>query len=594
MSTKRAWRIARLSTSGILLATILVIVARGGVLPIEINLATGDEDVSVTGAAGGDHSGFGLTAGDVNGDGRSDLVVLSYGAAPLGGTRLGEIDVVWGSTFPLAGDISLSQSSSLFSRIYGSTTQSYSSVISGGDFNNDGKFDIIWGQPFGPSPDFTSTDGIAYIIPGTSDFPAALDLGSNPPQLITLWGGPWDGGLGVAGCGCDLNGDEFDEIVISAPWYSEAEVFVVWGGTSFLATYNMGSPPSGVTTISETRSNTALGWGLDCGDFDDDGFEDLVMSAPGLSPPYTYGAVTILFGQAVFPSTVSLPNPAFRTKRIKKAPTIGAAVATGDFDGNGHLDLAAADPGADPFGCFDCGEVYVVLDPVQLPDSIWLDQADPIRLVGAGSNTTHGIRLRAGDITGDDRDELLVVSKGDNAPTSVDRTFIVYGAQTLDDTLHLGTDTTVTRVDGPAHNADLGRGLTIADFSGDGIGDVAVGAHRFQNNAGRSYIIFGISNVTSANPSDLAFLMRQNYPNPFNPATSIPYSISERARVRMQLFDVTGKLVSTLVDSELNPGEYVARWDGRDRHGKDVASGVYFCRLTTSERSLTMKIVLVR
>lgn len=115
-----------------------------------------------------------------------------------------------------------------------------------------------------------------------------------------------------------------------------------------------------------------------------------------------------------------------------------------------------------------------------------------------------------------------------------------------------------------------------------------------QNNAGRTYVIFGTNTLSSAPGSVAELAMRQNYPNPFNPSTSIPYSVAENALVRMDIFDVTGKFVSTLVDIELNPGEYVAHWNGLDHGGEEVASGVYFCKLTANEQSITMKIVLVR
>ena len=590
--------LTRSSTLAIILAFgqgMSVCVVRAGV-PAQFNLAVGDENVSITGAVNGNHSGFSIASGDVNGDGRVDLIVLSYGAAPLGGTRLGEIDVVWGSTFPAEGNIALGQDSQSIARVFGSTTQPYSSIVSGGDFNNDGRFDILWGQPFGPGPGFTSTDGVVYVIFGSSTFPDTLDIGSNPAQVVTLRGGPWDGGLGASGCGCDLNGDGFDEIVVSAPWYATADVFVIWGGTTFLSSYDMSAPPPGVTRLTDTQTNSGMGWALGCADFDDDEFEDLVMGAPGLGPPNTFGTVTILFGKDQFPTVVSLPNPAHRTKRIHKSPSIGGQVAVGDLNGDTEIDLVASDSGADPFGCNNCGEVYVFLDPLGLPDSVWLDAANPLRLFGIGTNTWHGIGLRMADLTGDNRDDIVVVSKGNyNSPTSLDQTIVVYGSPAPPDSVYLGTDTEVTRIIGPSHDADLGRGLALGDFSGDGVTDLALGAHRVQSNAGKTYVIFGsgiLSTVEPTNPQSLS--MRQNYPNPFNPATTIRYSISRSTHVHMAVFDVGGRMVATLVDSQQSPGEYAVGWNGLDDRGQEVASGVYFCRLTANQLTASTKMVLLR
>jgi flagellar hook assembly protein FlgD len=89
-------------------------------------------------------------------------------------------------------------------------------------------------------------------------------------------------------------------------------------------------------------------------------------------------------------------------------------------------------------------------------------------------------------------------------------------------------------------------------------------------------------------------LRQQNYPNPFNPTTAISYTIPRRMRVRIDLFDATGRSIATLVDAEQDAGDHVARWDGRDNEGQAAASGVYFCRVTAEELSASIKLVLLR
>jgi hypothetical protein len=88
----------------------------------------------------------------------------------------------------------------------------------------------------------------------------------------------------------------------------------------------------------------------------------------------------------------------------------------------------------------------------------------------------------------------------------------------------------------------------------------------------------------------------QNHPNPFNPTTEIEFVVPEgRARqVTLIIFDVTGARVATLVDEEKTPGLYTARWDGRDFHGNNVGSGVYFYRLLTDDVALTKKMILLK
>jgi hypothetical protein len=92
----------------------------------------------------------------------------------------------------------------------------------------------------------------------------------------------------------------------------------------------------------------------------------------------------------------------------------------------------------------------------------------------------------------------------------------------------------------------------------------------------------------------VAFALEQNYPNPFNPSTQIRFSIDRDALVTLSIFDVSGKLVRTLVNRPLAAGSYTGHWDGRDTQGNEVASGIYFYRLTAAKKSLTRKAVLLR
>ncbi len=80
-----------------------------------------------------------------------------------------------------------------------------------------------------------------------------------------------------------------------------------------------------------------------------------------------------------------------------------------------------------------------------------------------------------------------------------------------------------------------------------------------------------------------SYKLENAYPNPFNPATNIEFSIPKTEKVRLEVYDITGKLVRTIVDSEvLAAGVYHAKWDGKNNLGEKVSSGVYFARLITA------------
>lgn len=97
------------------------------------------------------------------------------------------------------------------------------------------------------------------------------------------------------------------------------------------------------------------------------------------------------------------------------------------------------------------------------------------------------------------------------------------------------------------------------------------------------------------------FYLAQNYPNPFNPSTQIDFSINvdtDGAKLRdvtLDIFNILGQRVITLVDEAMTPGEYSVTWAGNDNHGKKVATGVYFYRLRIGEsEQATKKMLLLK
>ncbi|HEU4726105.1 MAG TPA: FlgD immunoglobulin-like domain containing protein, partial [Candidatus Eisenbacteria bacterium] len=83
-------------------------------------------------------------------------------------------------------------------------------------------------------------------------------------------------------------------------------------------------------------------------------------------------------------------------------------------------------------------------------------------------------------------------------------------------------------------------------------------------------------------------------PNPFNPQTKIRFELARGARVRLALFDVTGARIRVLVDGPRPAGHHEVAWDGRDDHGREVATGMYFCRLEAAGTSQSRKLTLLR
>jgi len=88
--------------------------------------------------------------------------------------------------------------------------------------------------------------------------------------------------------------------------------------------------------------------------------------------------------------------------------------------------------------------------------------------------------------------------------------------------------------------------------------------------------------------------LRSIYPNPFNPVTSVAFDVSSKSRVRITVYDVSGRTVTVLVDRVMEPGRYEAIWNGRAAGGSTAASGIYFCRLMAGRIVETKKMVFLR
>lgn len=91
------------------------------------------------------------------------------------------------------------------------------------------------------------------------------------------------------------------------------------------------------------------------------------------------------------------------------------------------------------------------------------------------------------------------------------------------------------------------------------------------------------------------YMLEQNYPNPFNPKTTIPFSIPSGDRVTLEIYNVKGMRVTTLINGDFySTGSYKASWNGMDDFGNRVSSGIYFARLRTDNYAQTKKMTLMK
>ena len=107
-------------------------------------------------------------------------------------------------------------------------------------------------------------------------------------------------------------------------------------------------------------------------------------------------------------------------------------------------------------------------------------------------------------------------------------------------------------------------------------------------------MIEGVSAIEQDEDLPLPSLTLSAWPNPFNPRTALHFTISEDGPVKLSVYDLKGRLVTTLVDEHLPAGSYEIPWRGKDSAGRNTPSGVYFARLETRDRLIKSRMTLVR
>jgi hypothetical protein len=96
------------------------------------------------------------------------------------------------------------------------------------------------------------------------------------------------------------------------------------------------------------------------------------------------------------------------------------------------------------------------------------------------------------------------------------------------------------------------------------------------------------------NTQAVSFTLEQNFPNPFNPLTTIAYSLQEPAHVRLVVYDIGGRQVSTLVDEYQSGGRHTARWNAEGFAESKLASGMYIARLQVGEQVSVKKMIYAK
>jgi len=313
--------------------------------------------------------GAALASGDFDDDGRDDLAIGAPGQWVGGFTGAGRVHVLFGSITGLvaAGSQILDRDTAGIADSPGSQDR-FGAALAAGDFDADGAADLAVGVREDDLPAGVDAGQVHVLYGG-----AGIGLTTTGSQLwsqdsaATLDPSEPADRFGAALAAGDLDGDGDDELAIGAPWEDSGATADVGSVTVLL-----GAPGSGLGTDgSETwleaflpfpetgEAGDAFGIALAAGDFDGDGRDDLAIGAEGDSAPRPTGGgqwnaagiVAIVHGAPVlglFPATELTYQGYLGTAgETALGEFHGHALAAGDFDGDGHADLAVGAPGED-------------------------------------------------------------------------------------------------------------------------------------------------------------------------------------------------------------------------------------------------------
>ncbi len=399
-------------------------------------------DVTMIGP-GGLYFGFSVsTAGDLNGDGYSDVVVGAWNYSTIG------------KVYVFYGDVNMNNTPDITLTGEGPNDRFGIMVSTAGDINGDGYSDLLLG-----ATEYASFTGKAYLY--------MYGMNGTMFSDLTMTGEAINNGFGcsVSSAG-DVNGDGYSDIIIGAVLYNneKGRAYIFYGGPLM-------NNIADVTMTGEVVNSNFGSSVSSAGDVNGDGYTDVIIGAIG----YSFGRAYIFYGGSL------MNNVADVTMTGESSHIFGISVSgAGDVNGDGYSDVIVGTPGHLTI----TGGAYIFYGGSSM------DSVADVTISGESTNSFFGWSVStAGDMNGDGFSDVIIGDYGYS--TNTGKGYIFYGGSAMNNVADI-------TLNGESSGNRFGFSVSSAgDVNGDGYSDVIIGADNYGNGAGRAYIFNGGSSMNN-------------------------------------------------------------------------------------------------
>lgn len=454
-----------------------------------------------------------VAVGDVNGDGRGDIII---GARRSDGADKSRPDT--GAVFIFFGTGGFSGTKDLAAAaqnvvIFGADAfDNTGQALASGDVNGDGIDDIIIGSRGSGPGNSRPNAGEVYVIFGGT-FGKSINIGKNQ-QDVTILGAEALDNMGKAIAVGDVTGDGIADIIIGADDAdgsgnsrpNSGEVYIVRGSRSLAATIDLAGGGA-MATIFGAEAGDDIGTAVAAADVNGDGRADVIIGADDASGPGNTrpgaGEAYVVSGAGLSGNVDLAGSGATLTIfGAEGADNLGNFVIGGDVNGDGRADvIVTADMASGAGnGRLQSGETYVIFGRPGLSGTVDVAASqESVRILGAQTADQLGGALAVGDVTGDGiRDIVIGADEGEganNTATNVGEVYVIAGSAGLAGTLDLAANAQRLTIFGADQGDDFSRSIAVGNVLGDARREVLVaapqadGRDNARSSAGEVYII---------------------------------------------------------------------------------------------------------